>query len=150
MKLSVIVSGRWVLSLASFGFAALVGLAPAVARADSPATPVESPPSGVSVVAGQFGDHVDQGRATGDGAAIFAAKKAVYWVDIANAGDATAVTLVWTLDGHEVQRQSLDVGHSGHWHTWGSRPLGNAKKVDVEVLDASGRSLKTDSLSDAS
>jgi hypothetical protein len=27
------------------------------------------------------------------------------------------------------------------------RPLGDAKKVDVEVLDAAGRSLKTDSVS---
>jgi hypothetical protein len=71
----------------------------------------------------------------------------VYAVDIANPGEATQVTLVWTLDGHEVQRQSLDVGHSGRWHTWGIRPLGNAKKIDVEVLDASGRSLKTDSVS---
>jgi hypothetical protein len=46
-----------------------------------------------------------------------------------------------------VQRQSLDVGRSPHWHTWGIRPLGGAHKVDVEVLDASGHSLKTDSLS---
>jgi hypothetical protein len=103
----------------------------------------------VRCVSGTFGDHVLAGRAAGDPAGIFSAKKAVYDVDIANAGDATTVTLVWTLDGHEVQRQTLDVGRSAHWHTWGMRPIGGAKKIDVEVLDASGHSLKTDSVTGA-
>ena len=102
-------------------------------------------PGAVTCVSGQFGDHVESGRAAGDTAA--SAKKAVYDVDIANSGAPTQVTLVWTLDGHEVQRQSLDVGTSPHWHTWGMRPIGNAKKIDVEVLDASGKSLKTDTVS---
>jgi hypothetical protein len=104
-------------------------------------------PTSVTCVSGQFGDHVESGRAAGDTAGIFNSKKAVYDVDIANSGAPTQVTLVWTLDGHEVQRQSLDVGTSPHWHTWGMRPIGNAKKVDVLVLDASGKSLKTDTVS---
>jgi hypothetical protein len=136
MKLSIVSPA----SLVAYATAGLVTLAPGLALADADATP------SVSCVSGQFGDHVDQGRATGDSSAIFAAKKAVYWVDISNPGEPTAVTLVWTLDGHEVQRQSLDVGRSPHWHTWGTRPLGGAHKVDVEVLDAAGHSLKTDSL----
>ncbi len=137
-------------SAVAFSLAAALAFAPSLALADANA-PVDAgsaaSPQLVSCVSGQFGDHVDDGHAAGDAAAIFAAKKAVYWVDMANAGEATQVTLVWTLDGHEVQRQSLDVGRSPHWHTWGIRPLGNARKVDVEVLDASGRSLRTDTVS---
>jgi hypothetical protein len=113
---------------------------PASALADS------ASPSAVACVSGAFGDHVEGGRVSGDESAVFAAKRAVYWIDVANTGEPTQVTLVWTLDGKEVQRQSLEVGHSRHWHTWGMRPLGDAKKVDVEVLDAAGAPLKTDSL----
>jgi hypothetical protein len=124
---------------------AFVATVPALASAEST---TEAP--SVTCVSGQFGDHVEQGRAAGRTDAIFTAKKAVYWVDIANAGEATQVTLVWSLDGQEVQRQSLDVGRGPHWHTWGVRPLGNAHKVDVEVLDAAGHSLKTDVLAASS
>jgi hypothetical protein len=139
MKLSLISSKSSFVAYAAFG---LVVLGSGIARAESTA---DASPS-VSCVSGQFGDHVESGKAAGDAGSIFAAKKAVYWVDIANAGAATQVTLVWTLDGKEVQRQSLDVGTSPHWHTWGTRPLGGAQKVDIEVLDAAGHSLKTDSL----
>jgi hypothetical protein len=101
----------------------------------------------VVCVDGKFGDHVEQGRPVGDAGSVFSAKKAVYWVDVANDGDATQVTLVWSIDGKEVQRQSLDVGRSPHWHTWGMRPLGGeAKKIDVQVLDAAGKVLKEDML----
>ncbi len=139
MKLALVgsVSSSFI-ALAAVG---VVALASTAARADDA-------PS-VACVAGEFGDHVDQGRASGDSAAIFAAKKAVYWLDVANAGEPTQVTLVWTLDGREVQRQSLDVGRSGHWHTWGMRPLGDAKRVEVTVLDAAGHTLKTDSIGGA-
>jgi hypothetical protein len=142
MKLSIVSSAS---SFVAFAVAGLVAFAPGLAQADTAADP--PPPQAVACVAGQFGDHVEQGHPAGDTSAIFAAKKAVYWVDMANTGEATQVTLVWTLDGHEVQRQSLDVGRSAHWHTWGMRPLGNAQKVDVEVLDAAGHSLKTDTVS---
>ena len=116
------------------------------------AMPALAQPSGSAVecVDGKFGDHIEDGHVVGDAGSVFAARKAVYWVDIANAGEATQVTLVWSLDGHEVQRQSLDVGRGPHWHTGGVRPLGNAHKVDVEVLDAAGHSLKTDVLAASS
>ena len=100
----------------------------------------------VSCVSGQFAAQVESGKPTGDSSAIASEHKATYFVDISNPGAPTQVTLVWKLDGKEVQRQSLDVGTSSHWHTWGSRPLGKATQIDVEVLDPSGASLKTDSL----
>jgi hypothetical protein len=123
-------------------FAAFV--APAVMLATSPAF---ADPGSVACADGKFGDHIEEGRPVGDAASIFLAKKAVYWVDVANQGAATQVTLVWSVDGKEVQRQSLDVGQSPHWHTWGIRPLQSATKIDVEVLDAAGTSLKKDSIS---
>jgi hypothetical protein len=141
MKLSIISFRSLFVAYAAFG---LVALASGVARAES--TVDASSPAAVSCVSGQFGDHIEQGKVVGDAEGILAAKKAVYWVDIANAGEPTQVTLVWTLDGREAQRQTLDVGTSPHWHTWAMRPLGNAHKVNVEVLDASGRSLRVDSL----
>jgi hypothetical protein len=104
--------------------------------------------SSVSCVGGQFGDHIDHGKAVGDAKSITDAHKVVYAVDIANAGEATQVTLVWKVDGKEIQRQSLDIGQSPHWHTWGSRPLSaTPSKVEVQVLDAAGASLKEDALS---
>jgi len=134
MKLSLV-------SLVSSALVVVAALAPSLALADT-----TTDPKPVTCVAGAFGDRVEQGRVAGDGAAVFAARKAVYWVDVANPGAPTQVTLVWSLDGREVQRQSLDVGSSSHWHTWGIRPLGGAKKIDVEVLDAAGHSLRTDTL----
>ncbi|MEO8877936.1 MAG: hypothetical protein ABI461_20250 [Polyangiaceae bacterium] len=101
----------------------------------------------ISCVAGQFAEQVDHGKPSGGAEEMAASKRATYFVDVANPGAPTQVTLVWTLDGKEVQRQSLDVGSAPHWHTWGSRPLGNAKDIRVELLDASGASLKTDSMS---
>lgn len=100
----------------------------------------------VSCVSGQFAASVESGKPTGDASAIASQHKATYFLDISNPGAPTQVTLVWKLDGKETQRQSLDVGTSSHWHTWASRPLGRATHVDVEVLDLSGASLKTDSL----
>ncbi|HEX7665700.1 MAG TPA: hypothetical protein VF407_14335 [Polyangiaceae bacterium] len=104
----------------------------------------------VSCVSGQFAGSIEGGKPQGDASAIASAHKATYFVDVSNPGAPTQVTLVWKLDGKEVQRQSLDVGTSSHWHTWGSRPIGNAQTIDVELLDPSGASLKTDSLSLAS
>ena len=117
--------------------AALV-MAPSLAHAEGGA---------VTCVAGQFGDHIDHGKAVGDAKSIADARKVVYWVDVANTGEATQVTLVWRIDGKEIQRQSLDIGQSPHWHSWGTRPLGGAGgKIEVQVLDASGASLKEDAL----
>ena len=94
----------------------------------------------------QFADHLEAGQPVGDAASIGAAKKAVYWVDVANPGAPTQLTLVWSLDGKEVQRQLLDVGTSKHWHTWGMRPLGNAQAIRVQLLGEGGSVLKEDSL----
>ncbi len=138
MKLSIITSVR---SVALVSFVSFVS-APVVAFADDR---VDAAP--ITCVTGQFAQHVEGGKPAGDNGAIFGARKATYWVDLANTGDASQVTLVWSLDGKEVQRQTLDVGQGPHWHTWGTRPLGGAHKVDVEVLDAAGHSLRTDTLS---
>jgi hypothetical protein len=71
---------------------------------------------------------------------------ATYWVVVKNTKAPTHVTLVWKLDGKEVTRQSLDVGISPAWKTWGSASLRGAKSVEVDVLDESGNVLKVDTL----
>jgi hypothetical protein len=135
MKLSLVAALAFALTL------------PAVAHADDAPAPTPAPaPSAVTCVDGRFGDHVEKGHAEGDAKAIVAANKAVYSVDVANTGDAAQVTLVWSVDGKEVQRQSLDVGHAPHWRTWGWRPVGHAKSIEVRVLDAAGAELRKDSL----
>jgi hypothetical protein len=67
-------------------------------------------------------------------------------LDVSNAKDATQITLVWTIDGKEAAKQTLDVGHSPHWRTWGSWSIKNAHKVEVKVTDADGTTLKEDTL----
>jgi hypothetical protein len=129
------------LSLTVFAFALVV---PAVAHAED--APAPSPSAAVSCVDGRFGDHVEKGRAEGDAKGIVTANKAVYSVDVANTGEPTQVTLVWSIDGKEVQRQSLDVGHAPHWRTWGWRPAGHAKSIEVRVLDSAGAELRKDSI----
>ena len=95
---------------------------------------------------GAFAEKVEAHKPVGDAASIAAAHKATYFVVIKNPGASTTVTLVWKIDGAEVQRQSLDVGTSPGWKSWGSRFIGGAKRVDVSVLDASGATLKDDAL----
>ena len=132
------------LSLAALAFA--LALAPVVARAADDAPAPTPAPSSVACVDGRFGDHVEKGRAEGDAKAIVAANKVVYSVDVANTGEPSQVTLVWSVDGKETQRQSLDVGHAPHWRTWGWRPSGHAKSIEVRVLDASGAELRKDAI----
>ncbi len=124
------------LSLAVPALATVLAFAPA-ARAEE---------AGASCTNAQFADHLEAGKPVGDASSIEAAKKAVYWVDVANGGAPTQVTLVWSLDGQEVQRQLLDVGTSAHWHTWGTRPVGKASQVSVKLLRADGTTMKEDSL----
>jgi hypothetical protein len=112
-------------------------------RALGTSTTNDSP---LTCLEGKFADHVDQGRPAGDAKGIAAAHKAIYWVDLANSGDPTQVTLVWTIDGKEVQRQLLGVGHSDHWRTWGSHKVGDSQRIDVRVLDAAGKPLREDSV----
>ncbi len=99
---------------------------------------------GVAVVHGQFTDRVDHGRPVGDATALATAPSAVYWVEVNNPGAPTQVTLVWRVDGREVARQSLDVGHAPRWRTWGTRPLHGAHQVEVAVLDPAGAQIHTD------
>lgn len=51
------------------------------------------------------------------------------------------MTLVWTLDGIEVQRQTLRIGHGPYQRTWGTRALKGARTVAVQVLDATGEAV---------
>jgi serine/threonine-protein kinase len=110
--------------------------------------PTPAPPSGaiVTCLDGRFGDHVANGQPSGDARGILAARKAVYWIELANRGRATHVTLVWRIDGREVQRQTLDVGRGPRWRTWGARRIEGAREIEVQVLDAAGHPLKVDSL----
>jgi hypothetical protein len=100
----------------------------------------------LSCLEGKFADHVARGEPEGDARGIAAGRTAIYWVDIANRGRPTHVTLVWTIDGREVQRQKLEVGRSTHWRTWGAHKVDGAREIEVQLLDASGRSLKADSV----
>jgi hypothetical protein len=99
---------------------------------------------GVSVVRGQFTDAVVAGRPRGDAAAAAASRQVVYWMEVANTGAPAAVTVVWKIDGHEVRRQALDVGHAPRWRTWAAFRRNGARAVEVQVLDAAGASLHTD------
>ena len=119
---------------------------PAAALALAVARPAAADDTALECSNGHFADHVEAGKPVGDAASIAAARTAVYWVDVANTGAPTQVTLVWSLDGQEVQRQLLDVGTSAHWHTWGRRPLGHASDVAVKVLRADGTTMKDDTL----
>jgi hypothetical protein len=99
---------------------------------------------GVSVVRGQFTDHVVGGRPQGDAASAAASREVVYWMEVANAGAPAAVTVVWRVGGREVLRQSLDVGRAPRWRTWATLRRNGARAVEVQVLDAAGASLHTD------
>lgn len=99
---------------------------------------------GVSVVRGQFTDHVVGGRPQGDAASAAASREVVYWMEVANAGAPAAVTVVWKVGGREVLRQSLDVGRAPRWRTWATLRRNGARAVEVQVLDAAGASLHTD------
>ena len=99
---------------------------------------------GVSVVRGQFTDHVVGGRPQGDAASAAASREVVYWMEVANAGAPAAVTVVWRVGGREVLRQSLDVGRAPRWRTWATLRRNGARAVEVQVLDAAGASLPTD------
>jgi hypothetical protein len=99
--------------------------------------------AGPVVASSQFTDKVEGGKPSGDASSIGAT--ATYFVVVQNAKEPTAVTLRWKLDGEEVGRQTLDVGVSPRWRTWGSFPTRNAHTVAVDVLDKDGNVLKTDS-----
>ncbi|MFO0669083.1 MAG: hypothetical protein U0235_05545 [Polyangiaceae bacterium] len=112
------------------------------------ATALSAPParaealSDVEVVASQFADKVDSGAVVGDGKS----SPVVTYVVWAKSGGPSEVVLVWSADGKERARQTLEVGRSPKWRTWGMAPAGSAKSIEVRVLDAAGRELKKDVL----
>ncbi|MBI5517487.1 MAG: DUF2914 domain-containing protein [Deltaproteobacteria bacterium] len=95
----------------------------------------------VTVVRGQFTDRVERSMPVGAPESLASAREAVFWLELRNQGTPTQVTLVWRVDGHEVQRQTLDVGRGSRWRTWGRRRISSARSMQVEVLDAEGHSL---------
>jgi hypothetical protein len=99
----------------------------------------------VSIVRGQFTDKVENRLPGGDATTLAQGKVATYWVEVDNPGETTDVILVWKLDGKETARQTLEVGHSPKWRTWGMCSTQKAHTLEVEVLDKDGHQLKTDS-----
>jgi hypothetical protein len=100
----------------------------------------------VSIAASQFTDKVESSKPVGDVDAAAHAKVVTYYVEVANKKAPTEITLVWKRDGKEIVRQHLDVGTSPRWRTWGMCPTSGAKEMEIEVLDASGNVLKSDTL----
>jgi hypothetical protein len=119
---------------------AITFVASAATADDAPAA------SDVSVVQSQFTDKVEQGKPVAGADQLAQAKSVTYFLAVKNAKDATQVVLVWKLDGREALRQTLDVGTSPAWKTWGSAPTRGAKSVEVDVLDKGGATLKVDTL----
>lgn len=97
----------------------------------------------LSVVGAQFGDKVEGGKPVGDGKG---GALVTYFVEVKNPGAEAAVTLVWSHDGKETARQSLDVGRSPKWRTWGMATVRGAKTIEVRVLSPSGQELRKDVL----
>lgn len=100
----------------------------------------------VSLALSQFTDKVEQSKPSGDADVAARAKVVTYYLEVKNTGEAQDVILVWKRDGKEVAKQHLEVGRSPRWRTWGSCPVLGARELEVEVQDASGRVLKSDTL----
>jgi len=100
----------------------------------------------VTVVRSQFTDKVEQSNPVANPDQLGEAARVTYWVAVRNTKEPTTITLVWKLDGHESGRQTLDVGTSPSWKTWGTHARLGAKSIEVDVLDKSGATIKTDTL----
>ena len=100
---------------------------------------------GVTFLRGQFTARVERGQPVGDASTLATAFPLVYWVEARSADAPAQITLVWSVDGRPVQRQSLDVGRGPRWRTWGFLPRRAAgHTIEVTVLDAAGATLHTD------
>lgn len=99
----------------------------------------------VAVAKSQFTDKVESSQPV-NAADLSRDRVVTYWVVVKNTKAPTHVTLVWKLDGKETARQSLDVGLSPAWKTWGSSAVRGAKTIEVDVLDESGNTLKVDTI----
>ncbi len=106
----------------------------------------DATPSDVSVVRSQFTDKIEQSNPVAGADQLASASSVTYWVAIRNMKEPTTITLVWKLDGHESGRQTLDVGISPSWKTWGAHGRFGAKTIEVDVLDKSGATINTDTL----
>jgi hypothetical protein len=100
----------------------------------------------VQVVRSQFTDKVEHSDPVDGPDQLAQAPQVTYWLAVKNDKAPTTVTLVWKLDGKESGRQSLDVGTSPAWKTWGTHARSGAKSIEVDVLDANGGTIKTDTL----
>jgi len=100
----------------------------------------------VSVVRGQFTTKIDASKPVDDGASLASGQVVTYWVEVNNPNDATQIQLVWKLDGTEVVKQTLDVGRSPRWRTWGMCATRKAHTIEVQVLDKDGHEIKTDKI----
>jgi hypothetical protein len=130
-----------------YTMAAITFVASAASADDAAPAPAPAAPSGdVSVVRSQFTDKVEQSKPVAGADQLGQARSVTYWLEVKNAKEATQVTLVWKLDGHEAVRQTLDVGTAAAWKTWGSAATRGAKSIEVDVLDKSGATLKVDTL----
>jgi hypothetical protein len=118
---------------------AIAAFAPSVAHADAAAE--------VEVVRSQFTDKVEQSNPVAPQDQLSQATRVTYWLAVKNAKEPTTITLVWKLDGQESGRQTLDIGTSPSWKTWGTHARGNAKSIEVDVLDKSGTQVKSETLS---
>jgi hypothetical protein len=122
---------------------AIAAFAPSIAHADT--TPELKPD--VEVVKSQFTDKVESSNPVASQDQLSSATRVTYWVAVKNTKEPTTITLVWKLDGQEAGRQTLDVGISPSWKTWGTHARGSAKSIEVDVLDKSGTQVKSDTLS---
>jgi hypothetical protein len=119
---------------------AIAAFAPRVAHADTTTGEVE-------VVKSQFTDKIESSNPVASQDQLSSATRVTYWIAVKNTKEATQITLVWKLDGVEAGRQTLDVGTSPSWKTWGAHARGTAKSIEVDVLDKSGTQVKSDTLS---
>jgi hypothetical protein len=126
-------------SSASLLALAIAAFAPSVAHADATGD--------VEIVKSQFTDKVESSNPVAAADQLTSATRVTYWAAVKNAKEPTTITLVWKLDGQEAGRQTLDVGTSSSWKTWGTHARGNAKSIEVDVLDKSGTQVKSDTLS---
>jgi hypothetical protein len=100
----------------------------------------------VSVVRSQFTDKVEHSSPVATPDQLAQSSRVTYWVAVKNDKAPTTITLVWKLDGKEAGRQSLDIGTSPAWKTWGTHARMGAKTIEVDVLDSTGATIKTDTL----
>jgi hypothetical protein len=118
----------------------------ALATASLPIVANAQEGAAVSIVQAQFTDKIESHKPVGDASELKSGQVVTYWVEVSNPNEAQPITLVWKLDGVEVGKQTLDVGHAPHWRTWGSFPSRKAHAIEVRVLDKDGHELHADTL----